>query len=62
MFHTHAPQQRSFSEDADWSRIHMNFTRNQKARYCSTLNEVKKLDAIVFMGEFCNLLASGVLL
>ena len=40
----------------------MNFTRNQKARYCSTLNEVKKLDAIVFMGEFCNLLASGVLL
>ena len=60
---THTPRSSgAFLEDADWSRMSVNFTRNQKARYCSTLNEVRNLNAIIFMGEFRNRLAGGMLL
>ena len=58
--HTRPRSSGAFLEDADWSRMSVNFTRNQKARYCSIGNEVGNLDTIVFLREFRNLLAGGM--
>ena len=61
MFHTHAPQQRGIFGRRRLVADACEFHKKPKGQVLLD-HEVKKLDAIVFMGEFRNLLAGGVLL